>query len=136
MELALATQPHLRSVPSQRDETAPDADDAELLVRVAEHDRIAFELLYHRYVRSVFGLALRRLRDRGRAEDAVQEVFASIWRSAGSYRPERGPATPWIYGLRPTVSLFTMPPSTCANASESRSPPCQPYRTRTGKRKP
>jgi RNA polymerase sigma-70 factor (ECF subfamily) len=99
MELALATQPHLRPVPSQKDEPAPDADDGDLLLRVAEHDRIAFELLYHRYVRSVFGLALRRLRDRGRAEDAVQEVFAAIWRSAGSYRPERGAAAPWIYAV-------------------------------------
>jgi RNA polymerase sigma-70 factor (ECF subfamily) len=66
---------------------------------VAEHDRVAFELLYHRYVRSVFGLALRRLRDRGRAEDAVQDVFAAIWRSAGSYRPERGSAAAWFYAV-------------------------------------
>jgi RNA polymerase sigma-70 factor (ECF subfamily) len=99
MELALATQPHLRPVPSQADAPAPDADDGELLLRVAEHDRVAFELLYHRYVRSVFGLALRRLRDRGRAEDAVQDVFAAIWRSAGSYRPERGSAAAWFYAV-------------------------------------
>jgi RNA polymerase sigma-70 factor (ECF subfamily) len=99
MELALATQPHLRPVPRQEDAPAPDADDGELLLRVADHDRVAFELLYHRYIRSVFGLALRRLRDRGRAEDAVQDVFAAIWRSAGSYRPERGAATPWIYAV-------------------------------------
>ena len=99
MELALATHPHLRPVPDQKDEPAPDAGDGELLLRVAGHDRVAFELLYHRYVKSVFGLALRRLRDRGRAEDAVQEVFAAIWRSAGSYKPERGPATPWIYAV-------------------------------------
>jgi RNA polymerase sigma-70 factor (ECF subfamily) len=56
-------------------------------------------MLYKRYVRSVFGLALRRLGDRGRAEDAVQETFASVWRSAGSYRPERGPAAPWLYAV-------------------------------------
>ncbi len=54
-------------------------------------------LLYDRYVRPVFGLALRRLRDRQRAEDAVQETFAAVWRSAQSYRPERGPAAPWLY---------------------------------------
>jgi RNA polymerase sigma-70 factor, ECF subfamily len=47
----------------------------------------------------VLGLALRRLRDRGRAEDAVQETFASIWRSASSYRPERGPGAPWVYAV-------------------------------------
>src|SRR6266849_8975901 len=97
MELAVDTPAHLRAVPEP---AAPvDASDAELLVLVAERDRRAFELLYHRYVRSMFGLALRRLRDRQRAEDAVQETFAAIWRSAGSYRPERGPAAPWLYAV-------------------------------------
>ena len=47
----------------------------------------------------MFGLALRRLGDRGRAEDAVQETFASIWRSAGTYRPDRGPGAPWLYAV-------------------------------------
>src|SRR4029079_7609005 len=71
--------------------------DGELIQRAAGGDRSAFELLYQRYARPVFGLALRRLGDRGRAEDAVQETFASIWRSAGSYRRERGPGAPWLY---------------------------------------
>jgi RNA polymerase sigma-70 factor (ECF subfamily) len=100
MELALET-PRLRAVPNDGP-AAPspsDATDAELLVRVAERDRDAFELLYHRYVRSMLGLALRRLRDRQRAEDAVQETFAAVWRSARSYKPERGPAAPWLYAV-------------------------------------
>jgi len=98
MELAVAA-PHLRPVPVDREAVSPDAADAELLARVGERDREAFEQLYHRYVRSVFGLALRRLGDRGRAEDAVQEAFAAIWRSAASYRPERGPAAGWLYAV-------------------------------------
>jgi len=73
--------------------------DGELLQRVAAGDRAAFDALYARYVRPVFGLALRRLGDRGRAEDAVQETFTSIWRSAATYRPERGPAAPWLYAV-------------------------------------
>src|SRR3954469_12982514 len=73
--------------------------DGELIQRAATGDRSAFEDLYHRYARPVFGLALRRLGDRGRAEDAVQETFASIWRSAGSYKPDRGPGAPWLYAV-------------------------------------
>jgi len=45
----------------------------------------------------VLGLALRRLGDRGRAEDAVQDAFTAIWRSAGSYDPERGQGGAWLY---------------------------------------
>ena len=56
-------------------------------------------LFRSRYVRSVFGLALRRLGDRMRAEDAVQETFAAVWRSARTYRPERGPGAPWLYAV-------------------------------------
>jgi RNA polymerase sigma-70 factor, ECF subfamily len=73
--------------------------DDELIQRAATGDRSAFEDLYRRYARPVFGLALRRLGDRGRAEDAVQETFASIWRSAGSYKPDRGPGAPWLYAV-------------------------------------
>jgi RNA polymerase sigma-70 factor, ECF subfamily len=103
MELTLDSPPRLRTVPAQeeaqdpRDAAHDEESDTALLVRVADRDREAFALLYERYVRTVFGLALRRLRDRQRAEDAVQETFAAVWRSAKSYRPERGPAAPWLY---------------------------------------
>jgi RNA polymerase sigma-70 factor (ECF subfamily) len=99
MELAL-DPPRLRAVPDQAPEP-PNAQtsDSDLLVRVAGRDREAFEVLYNRYIRSIYGLALRRLRDRERAEDAVQETFAAVWRSAASYRPERGPAAPWLYAV-------------------------------------
>jgi RNA polymerase sigma-70 factor, ECF subfamily len=89
--------------PARRAVTIPavnsDVSDGELISRVGSGDRNAFEVLYRRYSRPVFGLALRRLGDRGRAEDAVQETFASVWRAAGSYRPERGPGAPWLYAV-------------------------------------
>jgi RNA polymerase sigma-70 factor (ECF subfamily) len=98
MELALEVpQPRLRAVASAPAPPPPDVTDVELLARVGEHEREAFEILYGRYVRPVFSLALRRLGDRGHAEDAVQDAFAAIWRSASTYRPERGAAGGWIY---------------------------------------
>jgi RNA polymerase sigma-70 factor, ECF subfamily len=73
--------------------------DGELLVAIGGGDAAAFEELHGRYRGPLLGLAVSRLRDRGRAEDAVQEAFASIWRAAVSYRPERGPGAPWIYAV-------------------------------------
>jgi RNA polymerase sigma-70 factor (ECF subfamily) len=77
--------------------TADARTDAELLAQVADGDRAAFEELHRRYARSVLGIALRRIGDRGRAEDATQDTFASIWRSASRFDPGRGEATSWLY---------------------------------------
>ncbi len=77
----------------------PSVSDGDLIRRVARRDANAFEALYRRYSRSVFGLALRRLGDRMTAEDAVQETFAAIWRSARTYKPERGAGAPWLYAV-------------------------------------
>lgn len=73
--------------------------DGDLIRRVARRDANAFEALYHRFARPVFGLALRRLGDRMRAEDAVQETFAAVWRSARTYKADRGAGAPWLYAV-------------------------------------
>ena len=73
--------------------------DGELIEQVAGGDRRAFEELYQRYARSVLGLALRRIGDRGRAEDAAQDAFVAIWRSARTYDPRRGAGAPWLYAV-------------------------------------
>ncbi len=82
-----------------RSSDAARSVDGELIRRIAEGDSRAFEDLYRRFSRPVLGLALRRLRDRSRAEDATQETFAAIWRGAATYRPERGPGAPWLYAV-------------------------------------
>jgi RNA polymerase sigma-70 factor (ECF subfamily) len=135
MELALQVpQPRLRAVPA--DAAAPpldasEATDAELLARVGEHDSEAFEILYGRYVRPVFSLALRRLGDRGHAEDAVQEAFAAIWRSASTYRPERGAA-----GTRSSTGCAAtdLPPTPSSRSSRRQRPgPTSGRRTRSSR---
>src|SRR5437764_3252144 len=90
--------------PKERAQREPRADDpaisdGDLIRRIARRDANAFEALYRRYARPVFGLALRRLGDRMSAEDAVQETFAAVWRSARTYRPDRGAGAPWLYAV-------------------------------------
>ncbi len=77
----------------------PRTSDGDLIVRVAGGDRAAFEELYRRFGRPVLGLAYRLLADQGRAEDAAQETFAAVWRSARSFRPERGSGAAWLYAV-------------------------------------
>ena len=97
MELALDLPARPRATP--RPVPVAECTDGALLERIGRGDREAFDVLYGRFVRPVFALALRRLGDRGRAEDATQETFASIWRSARSYKPNRGPGAPWLYAV-------------------------------------
>jgi len=97
MELALDLPARPRATP--RPVPVAECTDGALLERIGRGDREAFDVLYGRFVRPVFALALRRLGDRGRAEDATQETFASVWRSARSYKPDRGPGAPWLYAV-------------------------------------
>src|SRR5262249_3001581 len=71
METAIDV-PRLRAVPAPAGAPDLDPSDETLLLRVADSDREAFELLYHRYVRSVLGQALRKLHDRAQSADAAQ----------------------------------------------------------------
>ena len=105
---ATLDMPRLRVISATEETPEDDPSDQALLVRVAESDREAFETLYHRYVRSVFGLALRKLNDRADAEEVVQEAFTAIWRSAESYRPERGSAGGWLYTVARNAAIDRM----------------------------
>jgi RNA polymerase sigma-70 factor, ECF subfamily len=78
---------------------ADSRPDAELIGLIAGGDRLAFEELHRRYARPVLGIALRRIGDRGRAEDVTQDTFASVWRSAARYDPTRGAAASWLYAV-------------------------------------
>ena len=74
-------------------------NDSVLIERTGRGDRDAFEALYRRFARPVLGMARRQLGDNGRAEEATQETFAAVWRSARSYRADRGTASAWLFAV-------------------------------------
>jgi RNA polymerase sigma-70 factor (ECF subfamily) len=73
--------------------------DEALVALVARGDEAAFAELYDRVGRVAYGLALRILRDERLAEDAVQEGFLAVWRTAAAFRAERAKASTWILTL-------------------------------------
>ncbi len=73
--------------------------DEALVALVARGDEDALGELYDRQGRIAYGLALRILRDERLAEDAVQEAFLAVWKSAVSFRAERAKASTWILTL-------------------------------------
>lgn len=70
--------------------------DDEILAKLREGESWAMAVLYDRYARLVFSLALHILNDRPAAEEVVQEVFVKVWRRAGDYSSERGKLSAWI----------------------------------------
>jgi RNA polymerase sigma-70 factor (ECF subfamily) len=78
---------------------AADPTDLSLLQRIATRDAAALAELYDRHSRLLFGLILRIVRDRGEAEDILQEAFVRIWTRAGIYDARVGGPLPWIVRL-------------------------------------
>jgi RNA polymerase sigma factor (sigma-70 family) len=94
--LALPGRPsRLRSVPR---DLAHLSDEA-LVALVARGEEWALTELYDRHGRLAYGLALRIVRDAALAEDAVQDAFLGVWRSAGRFVPERSKASTWLLTL-------------------------------------
>jgi RNA polymerase sigma factor (sigma-70 family) len=73
--------------------------DEALVALAARSEQHALAELYDRYGRPAYGLAFRVLRDEALAEDAVQEAFLALWRTAARFVPERGKASTWILTL-------------------------------------
>src|SRR5271166_1584634 len=82
--------------------------DATLLSRLLQKDVSAFEQLYDRHSRLVYGLLLRILQQAGTAEEVAQDVFLQLWRNAGQYDESRGPFVPWLLTLARNRALDTL----------------------------
>jgi len=95
--LAFPNRSSEREMPVPRD-LAHLSDEA-LVALVGHGEEVALAELYDRFGRLAYGLALRILRDPALAEDAVQEAFMTLWRSAGRFLPERAKASTWILTL-------------------------------------
>src|SRR5438067_5210090 len=77
---------------------APDESRADigLLDRIVARDADAIGELYDRHSRLLFGLIVRIVRDRGEAEEILQEVFVQVWTRAETYNEQIGTPIAWL----------------------------------------
>ena len=61
---------------------SPDLTDESLFILIQRKDSEAFTLLYDRYHRILYALALQYMKERMFAEDIVQQTFLDLWESA------------------------------------------------------
>lgn len=71
-----------------------DLNDA--MRRIAMGDRRALETVYRATSAKLFGICLRIVGDRSEAEDALQDVYVSLWSAAGRYDPARASPLGWL----------------------------------------
>jgi RNA polymerase sigma-70 factor (ECF subfamily) len=76
------------------DLTGVSDDQLMMHLNAGFHDALA--VLFDRYHRLVFSVALKILRDRGEAEDVMQNVFLDIFRSMSLFDPDKGTLRVWI----------------------------------------
>ncbi len=74
----------------------PDDELMALIDRVARRDEPALKALYDQTSGKLYGLALRVVRNNEWAEDALQETFLQIWRTAPDYRASLSPPMAWL----------------------------------------
>jgi len=75
---------------------APEDLDRRLIDRLASGELEALQELYERHKTMAFSIAYRVTGDSGAAEDAVQDAFLGVWRSAGRYEPARASVRTWL----------------------------------------
>ena len=78
--------------------TAAVAHEAQLIARIAEGDRKAFEELYYLYHRRMARFLTRLTRRYELAEEIINDTFWVVWRKAGDFRGDSQPST-WIFGI-------------------------------------
>jgi RNA polymerase sigma-70 factor, ECF subfamily len=78
--------------------TAGIARETDLIARIAEGDRKAFEELYYLYHRRLARFLTRLTRRYDIAEEVVNDTFWVVWRKAHTFRGDSQPST-WILGI-------------------------------------
>ena len=81
-------------------------DDA-LILRIAQGDTAALEVLYRQTSSSIYGFALSILRDPVAAEDVMQDTFVSVMQSAPGYQPSGKPMA-WLLTIARNLALMRL----------------------------
>lgn len=76
-----------------------------LLAAVAHGDAAAFERLYAATRAKLYGVALRILRREDLSDEVVQETYLKVWRSAGSFDPQRASPITWMVAILRNTAL-------------------------------
>ncbi len=94
LDLQIKRLPRRNGVCSGQPEQSLTA--ATVIARICSGDEGAMAVLYDRYARIVYSVALRVLAETSAAEDVLQEVFLQLWRNPQAFDASRGSLMAWL----------------------------------------
>ncbi|PZG11788.1 RNA polymerase sigma factor [Nonomuraea aridisoli] len=83
-----------------------DNTDAELLAAVAARSTAALRLLHRRHAPWLRARLARRCADPDAVDDALQETFLAVWRSAGRFSGDDPAGWLWTIAIRRLISTL------------------------------
>jgi RNA polymerase sigma-70 factor (ECF subfamily) len=99
-------------------DSATEAQVAAAIARCAAGERAALRVIYDIEAGRMVGVARRILRRQDLAEEAVQDAFMRLWRSARTFDPSKGAARSWLYAILRNCALTVLRDENRFNADE------------------
>ena len=93
---------------AQPTDRASEAQVAAAIARCAAGEKAALRVIYDIEARRMVGVARRMLRRQDLAEEAVQDAFMRLWRSARTFDPQKGAARSWLYAILRNCALTVL----------------------------
>lgn len=75
------------------------------MAAVARGDEMAFRQLVRQHAPRTYAVARRYLASHDDADEATQEVFWRLWRSAAGWRPDTARVATWLYRITVNVCI-------------------------------
>jgi RNA polymerase sigma factor (sigma-70 family) len=104
-KIAIFAPDPFRSKNQQLERAMSQGSQAELIDRLLQRDRKAFERLYDDYSPAIYGLVLKVLRDEALAEDALQDAFVRIWQKIHTYDESKGRLFTWMLNVARNIAI-------------------------------
>lgn len=88
--------------------TSDSGELERLLLRMSRRDEAAFEKLHAATKRKLFSTVLQVVKRSDLAEELLQETYARIWQSAGSYRSSLSSPMTWMITIARNLAIDSM----------------------------
>lgn len=79
--------------------------EEELVRRIREKDKLAFEYLYDRYSSAIYGVVLRVVRREEIASELLNDAFLRYWERSDTYDIARGRLYTWMVNIARNLAI-------------------------------